>query len=176
MSSWCVRKHIVGAWLFLQSADDELEIVNFTRQEVNLCAKDFCLWNQVKNNNLQKNIFLLIKIHMVSLKNFLGSKPSNSTRMCYSHNWFSERMFRGSRGLPSVKKLLRIPNTFSKHSETINALSSRAEATSKFDVVIVGAGCIGSLVAFWLKKKVPTLRILVIDRDLTVSFRYFLIV
>ena len=49
------------------------------------------------------------------------------------------------------------------------SLSSDVKSTSKFDVVIVGAGCMGSLIAFWLKKKAGSaLSILVIDRDLTV--------
>ena len=67
-----------------------------------------------------------------------------------------------------VKDFASISNTVSKRANS--AVPSSAGATAaKYDVVIIGAGCVGSLIAFWLKKKASALRILVIDRDLAVN-------
>jgi len=80
-------------------------------------------------------------------------------------------MFRPSKCLAAVKECKKIQEILLKRFES--TASSNGALPSKFDVVIVGAGCMGSMTAFWLKKKAPTLSILVLDRDLTVSHHDF---
>jgi len=77
-------------------------------------------------------------------------------------------MFRGSMCSVLAKECKKLQDVLLKRCES-SLSSNAAGAPCKYDVVIVGAGCMGSLVAFWLKKKAAALSILVIDRDLTVN-------
>lgn len=38
-----------------------------------------------------------------------------------------------------------------------------------FDLVIIGGGAIGMSTAFWIKKKIPGTKVLVIEKDLKVN-------